>query len=237
MKFFAVAALLSFTSFSSNAGWLHTDYLVDGDKKASLDTETGLEWLKLNNIKGMSLDSILEETSYGGSLSGWRLPTEDEVTVLMNGLYRRSGVTFETGEYQAETGDSKMSSWFTFMGTNKKTSYIYDANHPSSYKLYTYGITIKEDGSLSRNGYYSNERYVYGTDWVFNGGISYSSDEAISDIYSYFLVSDGGTTLSSKENPELNINNPNAPVNDVPMSTFLYGVSLLGVGFLKRKKS
>lgn len=31
-----------------------------------------------------------------------------------------------------------------------------------------------------------------------------------------FLVSDGGTRLSSFNNPMLNINNPKAPVNQVP---------------------
>lgn len=61
-----------------------------------------------------------------------------------------------------------------------------------------------------------------------------------------YLVSDGGTTLSSISNPNLNINNPNAPVNQVPDAPAdvpvnagfgLLGLALMALGLRRRKSA
>lgn len=241
MKSIIVASLLLGASFSSSASFVDTDYLVEGDEKASLDTQTGLEWLKLPNTNGMSLDEIYSETSRRGSLFGWRLPSQDEVADLMSKLYRveyrNNGSVFVAGRSRFESDIAKNTKWFNVMGTNLRYSYVYDRSKPSAYKSYSYGVSVLDDGSLRRSGYYSEERYYYGTDMTFEGGISYLTSQGTSVSDSYFLVSDGGVTLSSKMNPSLNENNPDAPVNDVPVGVLFSGFSLLGLGLLQRRRT
>tara|TARA_Y100000296_G_C5114460_1_gene226959 strand:- start:700 stop:999 length:300 start_codon:yes stop_codon:yes gene_type:complete len=55
------------------------------------------------------------------------------------------------------------------------------------------------------------------------------------DFYGVWLVSDGGDTLSSKQNPMLNINNENSPVNSVPV-VGLAALSLFGMGMGVRRR-
>jgi hypothetical protein len=55
-----------------------------------------------------------------------------------------------------------------------------------------------------------------------------------------FMVSDGGTTLSSQQDPAINANNPAAPINNVsaanPATLSLLGLSLMGLSFRRRAK-
>lgn len=51
------------------------------------------------------------------------------------------------------------------------------------------------------------------------------------------LVSDGGTTLSSINNPSLNINNANDPINSVPLPATTLLFAFGAAGFLRRKNS
>lgn len=240
MKLIVIASLLLGVSFSSSASFLHTDYLVEGDSKASLDTDTGIEWLKLPNTQGMSLDEIYSKTSRKGVLFGWRLPSHDEVADLMSKLYRveyrNNGSNFVAGSSRFENDIAKNTKWFNVMGTNNRYSYVYDRSKPRAYKSYSYGIAVSDDGSLRRSGYYSEERYYYGSDLTFEGGVNYSSSQGTNASDSYFLVSDGGVTLSSKINPSLNENNPNAPVNDVPVGMLFSALSLLGIGFMSKNR-
>lgn len=67
-------------------------------------------------------------------------------------------------------------------------------------------------------------------------GNELSSERLNGDSYlGYFLVSDGGVTLSSIQDPTLNANNANSPYNvseSLGMASFLLG----GLAFARRKK-
>jgi len=52
------------------------------------------------------------------------------------------------------------------------------------------------------------------------------------DLYGRWLVNDGGVSLSSINNPELNIKNPDAPINDVSVPFFFAALFFALFGFL-----
>ena len=82
MKRILTAAALVALSFASHAELVSTDWKTAGDELATLDTETGIEWMDLSETDGLSINTVLSMTSAGGKFEGWRLPTEDEVLTL-----------------------------------------------------------------------------------------------------------------------------------------------------------
>ena len=50
-KTLAILSLFAFSNFAIG-GLVHTDWKVDGDKLATLDEETGIEWLKITQTTG-----------------------------------------------------------------------------------------------------------------------------------------------------------------------------------------
>lgn len=71
------------SSASAQADFIETDWNNTGDALATLDTETGIEWLDLTQTKGMSINRAEGLTGAGGIYEGWRLPTRNEVTQMM----------------------------------------------------------------------------------------------------------------------------------------------------------
>jgi hypothetical protein len=77
------------------------------------------------------------------------------------------------------------------------------------------------------------------TDYVqLHSGSNFSNDYNFSrSTAGVYLVSDGGTTLNSQLDPSLNINNDNAPINDVYAPSLLGLMSLGLLGFSARRRS
>lgn len=223
---FLVMAVLGF-SFNVNAGFAHTDWQVSGDRKAMLHEETGLEWLKFSNTLDMSINEVstLLDTTY----DGWRLPSANEVRLLM-------GAFFDETLYP----DGESTELFSAEQRAIATDFV---------------------SFMSATQVNSGARYVTSSGWFSDGtntplysDVFYFTDSATKTLvrksqvltgydldlknytYGVFLVSDGGTTLSSQLDPSINANNPNAPTANVSVPA-LFGAMLafFGTGLVRRK--
>ena len=84
---FTLAALCLLFAGAANAELIKTDYKTTGDELATLDTETGIEWLDISETAGYNLNEISALIAEGGELEGWRMPTQTEVTNLFMMLF------------------------------------------------------------------------------------------------------------------------------------------------------
>ena len=75
-KVLAISAI-SMASMSASAELIGTDWKADGDKLATLETVSGIEWLDLTQTIGKSINDVQEllDTTF----AGWRLPRRVEV--------------------------------------------------------------------------------------------------------------------------------------------------------------
>lgn len=215
-----VFAALCFVT-PAQAAFVPTDWKADGDTKASLDTDSGLEWLDVSLTDSMSISQV--QSLLTSTYAGWRLPTYDEVQQMFRNVF---GVTQDRN-------------WNLLVDGNDYATFLNNFGFTHS-NYVSYGTYLSADGMTVYAGgaggdaygkIYTN--YTYGN--TIDSGVIYAG---------VFLVSDGGTTLSSMSNPTLNINNPNAPVNTRPSDVSALGSAgaasalLLGLaGFRRRKKT
>jgi hypothetical protein len=78
-----VAATLLLSITSAQAALVESDWQNTGDTLATLDTDTGIEWLDLTQTVNMSISQAKLSTEAGSAFEGWRLPTLVEVTQMM----------------------------------------------------------------------------------------------------------------------------------------------------------
>lgn len=215
-----VAATL-FVSVASHAEFIHTDWKVEGDSRASLDTSTGIEWLKLNETSSMSYNSVsaLLSTTY----AGWRLPTSSEVIKMFNNLLG--------GVYGNASGTSGVR--YNTINASDRALFLTYFGLGSSY---SYGWFARDDaleGIAGGGLWVGTQFYTY---WEYPAGTE-NNARGSTGVY---LVNDGGVTLSSINNPTLNANNPNAPINQEPLNVngpIAFGALLLSfMAFRKRSK-
>lgn len=245
----ALLAALSLYAPSSFAALQYSDWKVAGDQQALVDTETGIEWLRLPNTKGMSMYQVKQLLAT--QFSGWRLPTAAEVEQMMDNYYP---YTFNVGQtvYQWTTNDPLVKQWVTLFGP---TSYFLNsgAETAHSYGMYygnpdPYNLHIQMSGATFQDSWTAKNVHTYRSN-IYEDYSSVDYREMYtSTTIGVFLVSDGGVTYSSLQNPTLNAMNPNAPVNnpvtppgdgvsDVPVSGALGGVLLmLGLAGVRRAK-
>ncbi|APD91959.1 hypothetical protein BM525_18935 (plasmid) [Alteromonas mediterranea] len=215
MKRLLTGALLTL-SFASHAELVSTDWKTEGDALATLDTETGIEWLDLSETDELSIDTVISMTSAGGEFEGWRLPTQSEVTALLQTLFP-AGISTGKQTSTAKYGES-VSAFYELFGYTATDT-------PRAYGLYQRDDT----GAVRMAG-------ASGSDTVFaNYSHSVYSTTLSHTYYGVWLVSDGGDTLSSINDPSLNIMNANSPYN-VPLAGS-GALALLALGAGVRKKS
>lgn len=232
MVFRAILFTLALFSGVANAGFIETDWKTQGDRLAILEQETGLEWLDLTQTKNKTFNQVMSEldTTY----AGWRLPTVDELRRLMSNYF--SSVNVESG--RVRTGDINVLETFE--------KWVSELGSPSSTNNYALGMYIDANGVLRVTGVYrptpssSPELYGLGFTSVYNPNVAYRPQGTGQEVWGTFLVSDGGTTLTSINDPMLNINNPAAPVNqnvsDVSAAfPMLSGALLMLLGLFSRK--
>tara|TARA_Y100000310_G_C20685687_1_gene818802 strand:- start:2899 stop:3654 length:756 start_codon:yes stop_codon:yes gene_type:complete len=214
-----------------------------GDKRATLDKDTGIEWLDTNLTKGESFTSLSERLTKGGDLYGWRLPTKNEVFTMLDNYFSASyqgvfdtgvPVTDSTGVNFSSSKNTHVALYFinTFGQENSIT--------PSNYTYKQAKIRFKDGSGNAEyiNIYHSKYTSTASGRRVKDVRIrTYEQDDPngtyANSSYGYFLVSDGGVTLDSINNPELNENNPNSPYN-VPVP--VWGVACFGALLLLRNR-
>ncbi|MFN3709485.1 MAG: hypothetical protein ACK4GU_04420 [Alishewanella aestuarii] len=201
-KLLVIATLAAgLISTQANAEFIHTDWIVTGDKKVTLDTTTGLEWLKLDySRRSATLTSYDTKIQEGGVLFGWRQATQDEVESLMLSFF--SWLTPQSTHNSAVnkipySDYAARDAFLTFFGRSASIDhhYSYGAYKDETGAMRVAGVSRWNGGSVAFDSIFQNDGYVSG-----------------------WYVSDGGLTLSSINDPMINIANPNAPINMADVS-------------------
>ena len=235
-KIFLVAAVCCGFSGFAQAEFVTGDWLEDGDNQAILDTRTGKEWLNMDHTEGMTLSGI--ENALNGELSGWRIASYEEIIELVWSQAEIAGVL---GSYwDDESIDRERSS----------DSAMYELGHiaQSSAKARNFSVTFggMEGDFYGLYGHFVNEYkgevatlYSQYTTGKYNNGmyVQKTTQNALGHSwYGWWLVSDGGTTLESIRNPEINANNPDSPINDVGAPLLAGGLLFAPIFFFRRRK-
>ena len=216
------------------------DWISEGDSQVTIDTDTGVEWLKLNNTSGMSVNQVIAELGSDGDFEGWRLPTESEVQTLIETVLPQlswngigESTVYSSGAYRGYADIFR--SW---LGTS---SYVFSGDGSANRRYwYSYGNYVDSNGQVKLTGTYRYQKYTWGKydhsatmhDNYYPQDFTMDSTNSTRGV---FLVSDGGVTLSSINDPMLNVNNPNSPAK---VSTpFAFGLTMLiGMAAIRRRK-
>lgn len=212
---------------TAQAALISSDWQATGDNKATLDTQTGIEWLKLDNTKGYTFEKF--KAGFYVELAGWRLPTLTEVQQLIS-LNFPGMASATQNAYDA----TRAANWFNAMGVTD----------PAGNRSGSMGYVLADNGWQV---YQVGQAWNFGSFWnaVPWNEISSAQLYSSTSIYSgLFMVSDGGLTVSSIDDPARNINNANAPINNMPpapapVSTPLVfsALGLLALAFRRRVRN
>jgi hypothetical protein len=229
-KALLTSALLGFMTLSgaAHADYITLDWQEEGDSRAFLSEETGIEWLKLDETTGYSVSSIPSEFGEGGEFEGWRLATRAEVNALMDDII----------DYELNEGTT-YANWSStdVPGIYEEFMSLFGLTHESGNSTYSYGYYANDfattglDGDVLMTGVNSTNGTRLYEDYE-HASYSYTNTSSIVGV---FLTADGGATLSTQQDPTLVSNNANAMANQVPVFTFGAGLLALGlIGFRKK---
>tara|TARA_Y100000310_G_scaffold340989_2_gene438669 strand:- start:8641 stop:9327 length:687 start_codon:yes stop_codon:yes gene_type:complete len=222
-SFVATLLVTAAVSAPAHADFFHTDWKAKGDQLAVVDTDTGLEWLKIDATLGRSYNDIV--ASLNDEFSGWRLPTNDEVTDMFNNMlgspYGSQGVV--SSHINSGIAEEKRAIFREYMSIENSSMYA---------RVYGWfenggGSTVLGGGGLWDSKFFTHHTY---------SSSQADTGRANTGVY---LVSDGGTTYSSINNPSLN-NIGWDGVSGAPASVsapFAAVMGLLGLaGLMRRRK-
>jgi hypothetical protein len=212
----ATIALIGMSSLA-NASFVSTDWKVKNDGLATLDTVSGLEWLDLSETQNKNIEFVHArlDTDY----IGWRLPTMSEVHSLTVKAFPTIDQSFDGWVYNIQTEVSRYQSFFGFVNerTFKSTGLRYYRDNGS---ITGFGVNFDPNSDRA---------------WITPNKTGHTlSPNSPASYGGVFLVSDGGTTLSSIANPSLNGNNSSAPsAVSAPLALGLMSIGMLA--FSRRK--
>ncbi len=222
----AIALAGVMASGSASAEFIQSDVYVAGDNKAVLDTDTGLEWMKLSETVNQSI------SSYMNLDNGWRLATPEEVTQYLYNLFDVDDSDFagviKEGRYDITTyADNFDRDILDLMGVT------YD----SRTWIYAQGYVLDEEtGELAQYGIqYSTSASTRAPTYLRVGEDAPTATVGHrSPFTSPFLVSEGGASFSSLNDGEFRAIQAAA----VPLPLMGLGaIGLLALGFTRKKKA
>jgi hypothetical protein len=182
-----LAGVLASLTGAAQAELLSTDVSVFNDGLATLDTQTGLEWLDLTETHGINYSNL--DNIVANSYPGWRKATIAEIDTLFTNTF--DGLVLGTLQTLNSTQTSDFISLFGANSNGFADSFV--ENDSGVLKLWE----VKLTGQVY-NGYGSYNQYMNGLAHVGT-----------------FLVSDGGLTLTSQNNPAINLPGFSGDVNEV----------------------
>lgn len=189
---------LSSFAFDAYAALEHANWKTEGDKAITVDTSTGLEWLKLSKTAGLSMNAVMAQLGNGGSYKGWRLPTDSEVESLMKSIFPALAFNEDATTYGGSGYRNYTATWREWMGLVRYTSSGPSGNSNKYY--YSYGLYLGDNGTPEMSGTYYRVKDSFGTRTYYSNiyddlsDVSFTMDFS-SINYGVFLVADGGMTL------------------------------------------
>lgn len=183
-----IAASLMVLSMSASAEMVEYDWKVEGDGDVTLDAQTGKLWLDLDVTKMMSINDVKAELANGTSLSGWRLPTYEEMQELAGNIYGMIQASPNAGFNNTYADDSEKAEHYLFGRPQEPYTYgLYELNGGS----YLFGSSMDDRFD---NGVYFN--YQFSADLnherVYEGVYLVSDDQSVSMDAN--IMSAGGST-------------------------------------------
>lgn len=154
LKKFFLAAAISTTAVSAQAGAVFGDWKVSGDNNAILHEEAGIEWLRLNETDGMSVNYVLSQTGAGGEFAGWRMPTADEVSTFIGSFYPDYDTSQEYRRYSSQGYDDRF--WpehRRYRDVIGETAYRTGTNqYGTYYQSLSFGYHLDSNGNMLMSG-------------------------------------------------------------------------------------
>jgi hypothetical protein len=230
LKAIIVAATMLLSTTSVQAGFVESDWKNPGDALATLDTDTGIEWLDLTQTNRMSINQVESLTGAGSTFDGWRLPSRAEVTQMMvNAFPSIASKVQGSGKFSVTNS--------TTLSESNEFQNVFGKKYASPYQ-WSFGFFKNDSGegsSVLRSGAV-NIRTSGSSPIQSNASTleSYADNSAYHGVY---LVSDGGTTQSSQLDPSINSNNVNYVAANVSAPALLSLMGLGLFGFAARRRS
>lgn len=227
-----LAGIIMLASTGVNAELIKGDWKVANDNLSIIDTQTGIEWLSLKETDGLSIASV--QSQLETTFSGWRLPTSGEVAAMMDNVMPSTTVSLTGQTYGYETVLSRpenLAFGHLFGWTH---GYPGNTMYPESTGLHLfkeYGPTYVAKTGVSYP-------HTAASRMIVNQVLSQNLNDTGGGTSGVFLVSDGGVSIESINNPMLNANNANSPYNatSVPLPATGALLALALSGFAVRRK-
>ena len=151
MHYILIGLLLLIASGARALPFTNADAFIDGDGQAICEIDSGLFWLDFGITNNKTFDEIQAEldTTY----AGWRLPTEQEVKNLWNGLWLNGHMGEHGYRMDAQEKlerDAYYDSIFSLWGFNETwLSEIWTTEEFSDYYNYSSsGMFLNEENQL-----------------------------------------------------------------------------------------